>query len=356
MAVPGENIGVARIKVIGIGGAGSNAVTRMFRDDMPGVEFAIVNTDAQALLRSDVPTRLRIGDELTRGLGVGGDPERGLKAAEESRDEIRELVEGSDMVFIAAGMGGGTGTGGASVIAECAKEAGALAVAVVTRPFSFEGNRRAKNADWGVSRLKEHVDTLLVIPNDKLLDICKEDISWQDAFRMVDDILEQGILSITELITVAGDINLDFADVKAVMTNSGQALMAIGRAGGPSRASEAARQAIANPLLDLDISGATGVLLNITGGTDLKLSEVNAAAQMIREAVDPEANIIVGFVTDPNMQGEAKITIIATGFQHHKEEPENDTVDKILEQVGLGDQGDLDVPPFMRRRTTRRNV
>lgn len=348
MAVPQELNGLAKIKVFGVGGGGSNAIARMAREQVQGVELIAVNTDAQALMRSDVPLRIRIGDELTRGLGVGGNPDVGRNAAEESREEIKESVAGADMVFIAAGMGGGTGTGAAPIVAECAREAGALTVAVVTRPFLFEGAKRGKNADDGLERLREHVDTLLVVPNDKLMEVAGDDVPWQEAFKMVDDVLHQGILSIVELVTISGDINLDFADVKAIMANSGQALMAIGRAEGEDRAIEAARSAIANPLLDIDISGAKGVLFNVTGGTDLKLSEVNVAAEMIREAVDPEANIIVGFVTDVKMEGEVKITIIATGFEQREDDVDADKVDEMLAQA-LGN--DLDIPPFMRRRS-----
>jgi cell division protein FtsZ len=352
MAVPQDLDGLAKIKVVGVGGGGCNAIARMAREQIEGVELIAVNTDAQALMQSEVPLRIRIGDEITRGLGVGGDPEIGREAAEESREDIKNAIQGSDMVFIAAGMGGGTGTGAAPVIAECAREAGALTVAVVTEPFLFEGTKRTKNATTGLDLLKQHVDTLLVVPNDRLMEVAGDDVPWQEAFKMVDDVLHQGILSIVELVTVAGDINLDFADVKSVMSNSGQALMAIGRATGEHRAIEAARSAIANPLLDLDIRGAKGVLFNVTGGTDLKLAEVNAAAEMIREAIDPDANIIIGFVTDVKMEGEVKITIIATGFD---QQDGNSPEDKVDEMLAAALSEDLDIPPFMRRKAGQKN-
>jgi cell division protein FtsZ len=306
--------GTARIVVLGIGGGGSNAVNRMIQAGVRGVEFVAVNTDAQALARSEAQTRIRIGEKLTRGLGAGGNPAIGEKAAEESAEPIQELVRDSDMVFIAAGMGGGTGTGAAAVIAQIAREAGALTVGVVTRPFSFEGARRRSNAEEGIARLREHVDTLITIPNDRLLQVIDRKTTVEQAFMEVDDVLRQGIQGISELITEPGLVNLDFADVKSIMAESGGALMAIGRGTGETRAQDAARMAISSPLLDVSMEGAKGVLLNITGGPDLALSEINEAADVVSQAADPEANIIFGAVIDPRLDNEVKITVIATGF------------------------------------------
>ncbi|MBI4236367.1 MAG: cell division protein FtsZ, partial [Chloroflexi bacterium] len=280
MALVNDLDNLVKIKCFGVGGGGGNAVSRMAREATGGVEYIAVNTDAQALMRCDVPFRLRIGDSLTRGLGAGGNPELGQKAAEESRDDIYDAIKGADMVFVAAGMGGGTGTGGAPVIAQIAKEAGALTVGIITRPFSFEGTRRAKQAEEGIKRFQEAVDSLIVIPNDRLLAVAGVEASWQDAFRMADDVLYQGVQAIADLITVPGEINLDFADVKNIMANSGQALMAIGRGRGSGRAVDAAKAAISNPLLEVDITGAKGVLFNISGGTDLTLAEIHAAADV----------------------------------------------------------------------------
>ena len=306
--------GTARIVVVGIGGGGSNAVNRMIQAGVRGVEFVAINTDAQALARCEAPNRIRIGEKLTRGLGAGGNPTIGEKAAEESADLISELVRDADMVFIAAGMGGGTGTGAAPVIAHVAKGAGALTVGVVTRPFSFEGRQRAKNADEGIGRLRENVDTLITIPNDRLLQVIDRKTTIEQAFMEVDDVLRQGIQGISELITEPGLVNLDFADVKSIMSESGGALMAIGRGTGETRAQDAARMAISSPLLDISMEGAKGVLLNITGGTDLALSEINEAADVVASAADPEANIIFGAVIDPRLENEVKMTVIATGF------------------------------------------
>jgi len=306
--------GAARIVVLGIGGGGSNAVNRMIQSGVRGVEFIAVNTDTQALSRSDAPTRVHIGEKLTRGLGAGGNPNTGEKAAEESAEQIAELVRDADMVFIAAGMGGGTGTGAAPVIAQISKDLGALTVGVVTKPFSFEGRQRAKNADEGISQLRERVDTLITIPNDRLLEVIDRKTTLEQAFMEVDDVLRQGIQGISELITEPGLINLDFADVKSIMADSGGALMAIGRGTGESRAQDAARMAISSPLLDISMEGARGVLLNITGGTDLALSEISDAADVIAQAADPEASIIFGAVIDPKIENEVRITVIATGF------------------------------------------
>ena len=306
--------GFAQIRVIGVGGGGSNAVNRMIQANMMGIEFIAVNTDAQALLQTDAPHYIRIGDKLTRGLGAGGNPSVGAKAAEENAEELYEALKGSDMVFITAGMGGGTGTGASPIIAQIAREVGALTVGVVTKPFTFEGNKRRVAADEGIANLKQHVDTLITVPNDRLLQVADKKMPLKEAFRLADDVLRQGIQGISDLITVPGLINLDFADVKTIMSAAGSALMAIGEATGESRAVDAAHMAIASPLLDIDINGARGVLFNITGGLDLTLYEVNEAADIISKAAHPEANIIFGAVQDPAFDGTVKITVIATGF------------------------------------------
>src|SRR5438067_9755106 len=306
--------GAARIVVLGVGGGGSNAVNRMIQAGVRGVEFVAINTDTQALARCEAPTRIHIGEKLTRGLGAGGNPNTGEKAAEESADQIADLVRNADMVFIAAGMGGGTGTGAAPIIAQISKEQGALTVGVVTKPFSFEGRQRDKDAEEGIVQLRERVDTLITIPNDRLLEVIDRKTTLEQAFMEVDDVLRQGIQGISELITEPGLINLDFADVKSIMSDSGGALMAIGRGTGESRAQDAARMAISSPLLDISMEGAKGVLLNITGGLDLALSEINEAADVVAQAADPESNIIFGAVIDPKLENEIKITVIATGF------------------------------------------
>ena len=306
--------GFAQIRVIGVGGGGSNAVNRMIQANMMGIEFIAVNTDAQALLLTDTPHRIRIGDKLTRGLGAGGNPNVGAKAAEENTEDLYEALKGSDMVFITAGMGGGTGTGASPIVAQIARELGALTVGVVTKPFAFEGNKRRTAAEEGIANLKQHVDTLITVPNDRLLQVADKKMPLKEAFRLADDVLRQGIQGISDLITVPGLINLDFADVKTIMSAAGSALMAIGEANGETRAIDAARMAIASPLLDIDINGARGVLFNITGGLDLTLYEVNEAADIISTAAHPEANIIFGAVQDPAYDGKVKITVIATGF------------------------------------------
>ncbi|HVB25742.1 MAG TPA: cell division protein FtsZ [Ktedonobacteraceae bacterium] len=306
--------GFAQIRVIGVGGGGSNAVNRMIQSNMMGIEFIAVNTDAQALLHTEAPNCIRIGDKLTRGLGAGGNPSVGMKAAEESAEELYEVLKGSDMIFITAGMGGGTGTGASPVVAQIAREVGALTVGVVTKPFLFEGNKRRAAAEEGIANLKQHVDTLITVPNDRLLQVADKKMPLAEAFRLADDVLRQGIQGISDLITVPGLINLDFADVKTIMSSAGSALMAIGEATGDSRAMDAANIAIASPLLDIDISGAHGVLFNITGGMDLTLFEVNEAADIISRAAHPEANIIFGAVQDPSFDGRVKVTVIATGF------------------------------------------
>lgn len=306
---------VACIRVAGVGGGGCNAVNRMIAEGIGGIDFIAVNTDNQALLLSEAPVRVRIGDKLTRGLGAGGDPEQGEKAAEESLDELHEVLKGADMVFITAGMGGGTGTGAAPVVARVARELGALTIGVVTRPFLFEGTKRSTAAEQGIERLKEHVDTLIVIPNDRLLELTDRRVTLDDSFNMADDILRQGIQGISELITVPGLINLDFADVKTIMTQGGAALMAVGTADGDDKARLAAEQAVSSRLLDITIDGAQGILFNVTGGSNLSLYDVNQAAAIIRETAHPDANMIFGAVVDPNMGDEIRITVIATGFE-----------------------------------------
>jgi cell division protein FtsZ len=308
----------ASIKVVGIGGGGGNAVNRMIEEGLGGVEFIAINTDAQALMLSKAKTRVRIGDKLTRGLGAGGNPEIGRKAAEESSDELYEVLRGADMVFITSGMGGGTGTGGAPIVAQVAKELGSLTIGVVTRPFTFEGSRRIQAAEAGIEALKSQVDTLIVIPNDRLLQIVDKRASLQDAFRQADDVLRQGIQGISELITVPGLINLDFADVRTIMSEGGAALMAVGRATGEDRARKAAEEAISSSLLDVTIDGARGILFNVTGGPQMSLFEVNEAAAIIKETSHPDVNLIFGAVIDENMGDEVRITVIATGFEQSR--------------------------------------
>jgi len=327
----------------------------MYQERIHGAEYLAVNTDAQHLVHLETPTKVRIGDKLTRGLGVGGSPELGHDAAEESREDLYEAVRGSDMVFIAAGMGGGTGTGACPVIAEIAKETGALTIAVVTKPFSFEGHKRYKQAEDGIQKLRERVDSLIVIPNNRLLDLCQEDVTAEMAFKMADDVLRQGVQSIAELVTVSGTINLDFADVKSIMSGAGPAWMAIGSARGDKRAVEAANAAIASPLLDVSIEGAKGVLFNVTGGSDLTLHEVHAAAEVIEQVVDPNANIIFGMVNDLKLDDEVKITIIATGFPGADTLiPNEDYLFSQLELASVNGGDDLDIPPFLRRHPAAR--
>jgi cell division protein FtsZ len=304
----------ARIKVVGVGGGGCNAVNRMIDEGLQGIEFITVNTDGQALMLSKADTRIRIGDKATRGLGAGGNPEIGRKAAEESAEELYEVLKGSDMVFVTSGMGGGTGTGAAPIIAQIAKEVGSLTIGVVTRPFNFEGARRAKSAEEGINNLKQHADTLIVIPNDRLMQMVDKRTSMTDAFRLADDVLRQGIQGISELITVPGLINLDFADVRAIMSEGGAALMAVGHANGEDRARLAAEMAISSQLLDITIDGARGILFNVTGGPNLTLFEVNQAAAIIKETAHPDVNLIFGAVIDPKIGEEVRITVIATGF------------------------------------------
>lgn len=337
----------ANIKVIGVGGGGSNAVNRMITAGLKGVEFIAVNTDSQALYLSQADNKIQIGAKLTKGLGAGANPEVGQKAAEENREELAHALRGADMVFVTAGMGGGTGTGAAPIVAELAREAGALTVGVVTKPFTFEGRKRHAQADGGISNLKSKVDTLITIPNDRLLQVIDKHTSIVEAFRIADDVLRQGVQGISDLIAVPGLINLDFADVKTIMTETGSALMGIGIGGGENRAAEAARAAISSPLLETSIEGAKGVLLNITGGSSLGLFEVNEAAEIIAQAADPEANIIFGAVIDEAMQDEVRVTVIATGFDqrfYRKEISDDFDIKKIAAY------DDLDIPEFLRRK------
>jgi len=340
----------ARIKVIGLGGGGCNAITRMVREQIRGVEFIGMNTDAQALSITEAPVRVQLGEKLTKGLGVGGDHEMGQKAAEENRDEMKELLSGADMVFITCGMGGGTGTGAAPVVAEVSKQAGALTIAVVTKPFTFEGVHRNEVADDGIVRLLGKVDTLIIIPNDRLLDLCDQKTVVDNAFKLADDVLRHGVQAIAEVITVPGLINLDFADVKAVMQDAGPAWMSIGLGSSKNRAVEAAKEALASPLLDVTIDGAKGVLFNVAGGAGLTLFEVNEAADVIKQAVDPRANIIFGVVQDPSMGDEMRITLIATGFASKLGMAGVSREDEFIELLkGLKSEEELDVPAFLRR-------
>ena len=340
----------AKIKVIGLGGGGCNAVTRMVREGIQGVEFIAMNTDAQALGITEAPVRIQLGERLTRGLGVGGDHKLGYKAAEESRSEIKDLVTGADMVFITAGMGGGTGTGSASIVAEVAKQSEALTIAVVTKPFAFEGTRRCEVADDGIAQLLDKVDTLIIIPNDRLLDLCEQQTAVDNAFKMADDVLRHGVQAIAEVITVPGLINLDFADVKTVMKDAGPAWMSIGIGQGKNRATDAAKAALASPLLDVAIDGAEGVLFNVVGSENLTLFEVNQSAEVIKQAVTPDANIIFGVAHDPAMEDSVRITLIATGFASktgHGTAKEEDELTQLLK--GIKSEDELDVPSFLRR-------
>ncbi|MCK4259102.1 MAG: cell division protein FtsZ [Halanaerobiales bacterium] len=338
----------ANIKVIGVGGGGSNAINRMIAEGLLGVEFLAINTDAQALIASKADTALQIGEKLTKGLGAGANPEIGEKAAEESREDLKEAITGADMIFITAGMGGGTGTGAAPIVAEIAKETGALTVAVVTKPLTVEGRQRMEKADRGIVNLKSKVDTLIVIPNDRLLQVVEKQTSILDAFKTADDVLRQGVQGISNLITQTGLINLDFADVKTVMTDAGSALMGIGTGKGENRAVEATNMAIASPLLEASIDGAKGVLLNITGGIDLGLHEANDAVRIISEVADPDANIILGAVIDENLSDEIQVTVIATGFDQNVRA----NVKEFEEELDIRSFGDddLDIPAFLRRR------
>ncbi|MFC2041158.1 cell division protein FtsZ [Chloroflexota bacterium] len=341
----------AKIKVIGLGGGGCNAITRMVQEEIRGVEFIAMNTDAQAMALTEAPIRIQLGERSTKGLGVGGDHSFGQKAAEESRDEIKEATMGADMVFITCGMGGGTGTGAAPVVAEIAKHSGSLTIAVVTKPFAFEGTNRCKVAEEGIANLLGKVDTLIIIPNDRLLDLCDQKTGVDNAFKLADDVLRHGVQAISEVITVPGMINLDFADVKAVMKDAGPAWMSMGRGSGQNRAVDAAKEALASPLLDVSAAGSKGVLFNIVGSSSLTLYEVNEAANVIKQAVDPEANIIFGVAHDPGMDKEVKITLIATGFIS-KSGLAGAGKDEELAQFLTGlkkNEDELDVPSFLRR-------
>ena len=342
---------LAVIKVVGIGGGGSNAVNRMVDAGLKGVEFLAVNTDAQALLMAEADVKLHIGAQATRGLGAGADPSLGRDAALESRDELKDALKGADMVFVTAGEGGGTGTGGAPVVAEIARDLHALTVGVVTRPFTFEGRRRSEQAEEGIAELREKVDTLIVIPNDRLLQVVERQTSVMEAFRMADDVLRQGVQGITDLITVPGLVNLDFADVRTIMRDAGSALMGIGEAEGENRAAEAARAAVSSPLLEASVEGATGILLNITGGSDIGLFEVNEAAEVVTGAADQNANVIFGAVIDEGLAGRVRVTVIATGFEARYRRERQERRDGVVEAAS--DRFDvpsdvLEVPSFLR--------
>ena len=357
--------GTATIKVIGVGGAGNNAVNRMIEAEIKGVDFISVNTDRQALQVSKAKTKIQIGEKITRGLGAGANPDVGAQAAEESKAEVAEVLRGADMVFVTAGMGGGTGTGAAPVVAQAAKEMGILTIGVVTKPFTFEGKKRLSQAERGIESLKGKVDTLVVIPNDKLLQIVDRKTSIIEAFKMADDVLRQGVQGISDLIAIPGLVNLDFADVKTIMLNQGMAHMGVGRASGENRAEDAAKEAIQSPLLETSIEGAKGVIINITGGDNLGLHEVNTAAELVQRSVDPEANIIFGTVTDESMGDEIQITVIATGFE--KNEPISSIgVDNIVSKTwekkvnsipasseASSSQNDLDIPAFLRKNRNK---
>ncbi len=350
----------AKIKVIGCGGGGCNAVTRMVRENIRGVEFIAMNTDAQHLAITEAPTRIQLGEKNTRGLGAGGDNRMGQKAAEESLDDIRQVVAGADMVFVTAGMGGGTGTGSAPVVAEMAKSIGALTIAIVTKPFSFEGAHRSRVAEEGIAELMPRVDTLVIIPNDRLFEICDSKTGVDGAFQLADEVLCNGVQAIAEVITVPGLINLDFADVRSVMKDAGPAWMSIGRGGGgPNRAVEAAKQALTSPLLDVTVDGSKGVIFNITGDSSLTLYEVNAAADVVRKAVDPDANVIFGVSIDENMGREVRMTLIATGFATKEGMAGAAREREIYRQLrNLKSEDELAIPAFMRNRgslASRRN-
>jgi cell division protein FtsZ len=352
---------LAVIKVVGIGGGGTNAVNRMINSGLQGVEFIAINTDAQALQMCDADQKIHIGEKLTRGLGAGADPKIGMEAAEENKSEIEESLRGADMVFVTAGKGGGTGTGAAPVVAKIARDSGALTIGVVTRPFAFEGRRRSTYAEEGIKRLKENVDSLIIIPNDRLLQVAEKRTSMMDAFKMADDILRKGVQGITDLITVPGLINLDFADVRTIMNSSGSALMGIGESSSESRGAEAARTAISSPLLEASIEGATGIILNITGGTDLGLFEVNEAAEIVHNSAHQDANLIFGAVVDDSYGEKVSVTVIATGFDQRlatQRRGERSVVESQPQQPGeppsqepSSQEGDvLDIPAFLRRR------
>ncbi|MEY7999535.1 cell division protein FtsZ [Clostridium sp. Mt-5] len=359
----------AQIKVIGCGGGGNNAVNRMIKEGLKNVEFIAINTDKQALMLSQASQKIQIGDKLTKGLGAGANPEIGQKAAEENKDEISQAIKGADMVFITAGMGGGTGTGAAPIIAELAKSMGILTVGVVTKPFPFEGRKRMLHAEMGIKNLKEKVDTLVTIPNERLLSVVDKKTTLMESFKFADDVLRQGVQGISDLITIPGLVNLDFADVRTIMIDKGLAHMGVGKGNGDNRAQDAAKQAISSPLLETSIVGATGVLLNITGGQDLGLLEINEAAEIVQEAADPDANIIFGAVIDEDIKDEIRITVIATGFESDKGEVKRETSSKtdanVSKPMGIRDsrneaaasveyekfnENNLEIPAFLRRQ------
>ena len=356
-AMPEIARGVPLIKVLGVGGGGSNAVSRMYKDKLPVVEYYALNTDAQHLFRCDVSHRIAMGQSLTRGLGSGAQPELGRQAAEESRGEIEKAVDGADMVFVAVGMGGGTGTGAAPVVCQIARESGALTVAVVSRPFSFEAAARRKNADEGIERLKDHADTVIVIPNDRLLELNHErdqTFTWEDALKMADSVLHQGVQAIAEVVTVPGEINVDFADVKTILSNAGPAWLAIGKGKGEKRAIEAAKMATRSPLLDIAMDGAKRILFVITGGNSLSLQEVQDAAAVLEEMADPEANIIFGTSRDPRLEDEVKMTMVAAAFpvmQDNQKQREAE-LQQLLQDIPQDSLDDLDVPSFLRRQSS----
>ncbi|MBE7518056.1 MAG: cell division protein FtsZ [Thermoflexaceae bacterium] len=347
------------IKVVGVGGGGCNAVNRMIRAKIPGVTFVACNTDAQALMSSDASTRLRIGEKLTKGLGVGGDPARGERAADESRDELYELLRGTEMVFVTAGMGGGTGTGAAPIVAEIAKDCGALTIGVVTRPFAWEGARRRRQAEEGVARLKDKVDTLIAIPNERLVEICPPDATVDQAFETADDVLRQAIQSISNIISQNGSINLDFNDVRMIMSEAGPALLAVGTGSGENRAVEAARAATTSPLLDQSIDGALNVLYNVTHDGTLQLRELDMAARVVAEVVDPTANIIFGTVVDPRVGEAVQMTVIATGFPPKSQDMEDPREVRRFAEIGIpgiATQQDADLPTFLRKKIRSLNA
>ncbi len=355
--LPSQN---AKIEVIGVGGGGSNAINRMIDSDLEGVSFRVLNTDAQALLQSSAERRVQLGQNLTRGLGAGGNPSIGQKAAEESREELQQSLEGSDLVFIAAGMGGGTGTGAAPVVAEIAKQSGALTIGIVTKPFSFEGKRRMRQAEEGIARLAENVDTLIVIPNDRLKEV-SAGASIQEAFRNADDVLRMGVQGISEVITRPGEVNLDFADVRSVMTEAGTALLGMGIGSGRSRAMEAAQAAINSPLLEAGrIDGAKGCLVNITGGIDMTLDDVTAVGDVISNVVDKDANIIVGQAVNESMEGEIQVTVIATGFETNQPLNQQRIKNRLSNQplYNMSDNKDsgASIPEFLRLRQNKKNI
>ena len=355
--IPEIGRGVPLIKVAGVGGGGSNAVSRMYKEKLPVVEYYAMNTDAQHLARCDVHYRIALGRNLTRGLGAGAQPELGRQAAEESRSEIEQALRGADMVFVAVGMGGGTGTGAAPVVAQIAKETGALTIAVVSRPFAFEAKTRRSNAEEGLQRLRDNVDTMIVIPNDRLLALNDEQpdsYSWEDALKLSDSVLHQGITAIAEVVTVPGEINVDFADVKTIMSGAGQAWLSIGRGRGQGRAKEAARQCTESPLLDISLEGSRRILFVLTGGNSMSLQEVQEAAAVVEEMADPDANIIFGTSRDARLDDEIKMTMVAADFPQVSEQQPEDDIAKLLGEMEVPERRDYELPTFLQQRQNRR--